>query len=379
MTYNIDELTVFLKENNIPVIKKNETTFLEISGQPHYENVISNIYAFFLNPYEKHKLDELFISSLLHLIEKKVVINNLQKQISFSNDFEIEREKGTEGRKRIDLLITDNENVIIIESKIYHELNNPLGTYWNSKRLPKVSDEKKIGIILTLWQQNSNNKNYINITHIEWLDEIFEHIKPYKEENKDNKFIVFLEDLYQNIKNLTNKMKEKEIEFYKNNVSKVNKAVDLKFAIRNHIINEVERACGLLDKKLSLDKISRHKYNQKRLRYYRSKKDKNLVITVVFEKLLNEKGELYIIVELQHKSIKTIQKKYDEITKDLEETQTLKLNNTFEKTNKNYAHFAHISDCKPNAKEIENLSLYIVQKIKNNNILQIFNRLEDNL
>ncbi len=374
----IHELTNFLKENNIPAIEKKETTFLEIARQPHYENVISNIYAFFLNPYEKHKLDELFISSLLHLIEKKVRINHLQKQISFSNDFEIEREKGTEGRKRIDLLITDNENVIIIESKIYHELNNPLGTYWNSKRLPKVSDEKKIGIILTLWQQNSNNKNYINITHIEWLNEIFKRISDYEKEASP-KFIVFLKDLYQNIKNLTNKMKEKEIEFYKNNVSKVNKAVDLKFAIRNHIINEVERACGLLDKKLSLDKISRHKYNQKRLRYYRSKKDKNLVITVVFEKLLNEKGELYIIVELQHKSIKTIQKKYDEITKDLEETQTLKLNNTFEKTNKNYAHFAHISDCKPNAKEIENLSLYIVQKIKNNNILQIFNRLEDNL
>ncbi len=371
----IHELTNFLKENNIPAIEKKETTFLEIARQPHYENVISNIYAFFLNPYEKHKLDELFISSLLHLIEKKVVINNLQKQISFSNDFEIEREKGTEGRKRIDLLITDNENVIIIESKIYHELNNPLGTYWNSKRLPKVSDEKKIGIILTLWQQNSNNKNYINITHIEWLDEIFEHIKPYKEENKDNKFIVFLEDLYQNIKNLTNKMKEKEIEFYKNNVSKVNKAVDLKFAIRNHIINEVERACGLLDKKLSLDKISRHKYNQKRLRYYRSKKDKNLVITVVFEKLLNEKGELYIIVELQHKSIKKIQEKYDEITRDLEGT----LNISFKTTNKNYAHFAHISDCKPNAEEIENLSLYIVRKIKENHILQIFNKIEDNL
>ncbi len=375
MSYNyINELTIFFEENNIPAIKKNEITFLEIARQPHYENVISNIYAFFLNPHEKHQLDDLFISSLLHLIEKKIKVNNLQKQISFSNDFEIEREKGTEGRKRIDLLITDNENAIIIESKIYHELNNPLTTYWNSKIFQKVSDEKKIGIILTLWQQNSNNKNYINITHIEWLNEIFKRISDYEKEASP-KFIVFLKDLYQNIKNLTNKMKKEEIEFYKNNVSKINQVVDLKFALRNHIINEVERACDLLDKKLSLDKVSRHKYNQKRLRYYRSKKDKNLVITVVFEELLKEKGELYIIIELQHKSVKKIQVKYDEIAGDLEGT----LNISFKTTNKNYAHFAHIPNCKPKSDEIENLSQYIVRKIKENHILQLFNKLEDNL
>jgi len=70
--------------------------------------------------------------------------------------------------------------------------------------------------------------------------------------------------------------------------------------LRNHIVAEVERACGLLNKKLDLDKISNNKYNQKRLRYYRSKKFNELVITVVFEDLLTEKGELYIVVELQH-------------------------------------------------------------------------------
>ncbi len=366
----INEMIDFFKNNDIPKIEGKETTFLEIAGLPHYENVISNIYAFYLNPFEKHKLDDIFISSLLTLIDKK----SKNKKITISKDFEIEREKGTEHKKRIDLLIQDKENVIIIESKIFHNLNNPLDIYWNSKKIQKVDDEHKIGIILSLWHQNTKNNNYINITHIEWLEKVFENIENYKPD-KTSKYFVFLKDFYQNIKNLTNKMKTEEIDFFRNNVSKINQAVELKFGLRNHIVAEVERACGLLNKKLELDKIGNNKYNQKRLRYYRSKKFDELVITIVFEELLTEKGEIYIVVEVQHKSIKKIQEKYDEIIKDLKGT----LNESFKTANKNYAHFAHIPNCKPNSDEIKDLSKYIVQQIIDNHILEIFNKLEQYL
>jgi len=373
---NIKELIEFFKNINIPKIEKKETTFLEIAGLPHYENVISNIYAFYLNPYEKHKLEDIFISSLLMLIEKKTQ----QKKITISKEFEIEREKVTENKKRIDLLIYDKENVIIIESKIFHNLNNPLEIYWNSNKIPKVEDEHKIGIILSLWHQNTKNDNYINITHIEWLEKVFENIENYKQDetnrqDETNKYFVILKDFYQNIKNLTNKMKTEEIDFFRNNVIKINQAVELKFGLRNHIVAEVERACGLLNKKLELDKIGNNKYNQKRLRYYRSKKFNELVITIVFEELLTEKGELYIVVELQHKLIKKIQEKYDEIIKDFQGT----LNESFKTVNKNYAHFAHIPNCKPNSDEIKDLSKYIVQQITDNHILEIFNKLEQYL
>jgi len=367
---NFNELIEFFKNIDIPKIERKETTFLEIAGLSHYENVISNIYAFYLNPFEKHKFDDIFISSLLMLIEKKTQ----QKKITISKKFEIEREKGTEHKKRIDLLIHDKENVIIIESKIFHNLNNPLEIYWESKKIPKVEDEHKIGIILSLWHQKTKNDNYINITHLEWLEKVFENIQNYKPD-ETNKYFVILKDFYQNIKNLTNKMKTEQIDFFRNNVSKINQAVELKFGLRNHIVAEVERACGLLNKKLDLDKISNNKYNQKRLRYYRSKKFNELVITVVFEDLLTEKGELYIVVELQHKLIKKIQEKYDEIIKDLQGT----LNESFKTANKNYAHFAHIPNCKPNTEEIKNLSQYIVQKISDNHILEIFNKLEQYL
>lgn len=367
----INELIDFFLNNDIPRIEKKETTFLDIAGLPHYENVISNIYAFYLNPFEKHKLEDVFISSLITLIDKKS--NN--KKISISKDFEIEREKRTEHKKRIDLLIQDKENVIIIESKIFHNLNNPLDLYWNSKKINKVKVEHKVGIILSLWHQNTKDGNYINITHVEWLDKVFENIENYKPD-KTSKYFVLLKDFYQNIKNLTNKMKTEEIDFFRNNVIKINQAVELKIGLRKHIVAEVERACGLLNKKLELDKIGNNRYNnQERLRYYRSQKFDELVITVVFEELLTTKGELYIVVEVQHKSIEKIQKKYDEIVKDLKGT----LNESFKTENKRYAHFAHIPNCKPNSDEIKDLSKYIVKQITDNHILDIFNELEKHL
>ncbi|WMN06118.1 hypothetical protein QYS48_31660 [Marivirga arenosa] len=41
-----NDLSDFLKSNEIPSVKQQPKTFLEIARQPHYENVISNIYAF---------------------------------------------------------------------------------------------------------------------------------------------------------------------------------------------------------------------------------------------------------------------------------------------------------------------------------------------
>jgi hypothetical protein len=44
---DIQELLEFFSKNEIPSVKQQPKTFLEIARQPHYENVISNIYAFY--------------------------------------------------------------------------------------------------------------------------------------------------------------------------------------------------------------------------------------------------------------------------------------------------------------------------------------------
>ncbi len=46
---NIKALQTFLDQASIPSVKQQPKTFLEIARQPHYENVISNIYAFYFD------------------------------------------------------------------------------------------------------------------------------------------------------------------------------------------------------------------------------------------------------------------------------------------------------------------------------------------
>ena len=53
-TIDVYQLKIFLESHTIPSVKQQPKTFLEIARQPHYENVISNIYAFYFDPHEEH-------------------------------------------------------------------------------------------------------------------------------------------------------------------------------------------------------------------------------------------------------------------------------------------------------------------------------------
>lgn len=93
-------------------------TFFEITQYPHFENVASNVLAFFLDPDGEHGLGTLFIDALLAPLKLE--------QLSFQS---IEREAGTKNGKRLDLIIDCEEHVIGIENKIYAATYNPFNEY----------------------------------------------------------------------------------------------------------------------------------------------------------------------------------------------------------------------------------------------------------
>lgn len=97
-----------------------EPTFLEISGYPHYENVISNILAFFLRPDEAHGLGFLFIHALLSTNDSE--LEDLSNVV-------VERETITDRGNRIDIVIDSDSQIIAIENKIFGCPNNPFSDY----------------------------------------------------------------------------------------------------------------------------------------------------------------------------------------------------------------------------------------------------------
>src|SRR5688572_2107064 len=163
---DLNEIKSFL-EKGIIKVKQKETTFLDIAGFPHYENVISNIYAYFFNPNQKHGLGSLFLDSLLELVDKNFIFNSPK----------VFREFTTQKGGRIDLVISDQDKedkkVLIIENKMYHFLNNDLKDYYDS-----FPDMKRRGVLLTINPVASYHDKFVNVTHQALLNKVFENLGP---------------------------------------------------------------------------------------------------------------------------------------------------------------------------------------------------------
>jgi hypothetical protein len=365
-----NDLDSFLKITNIPKIKRKPKTFLGIAKQPHYENVLSNIYAFYFNVDEEHGFKDLFLSTLKIIISEKIDGKNFD---GFEDPF-IETESRTKKDGRIDLLLQNKTSAIIIENKVYHHLNNDLDDYWESIQIP--SDKNKVGIILSLntvnksqYKQWESADHYINITHLEFMERVMNNLDSYKQE-ASSKFIVFLEDFYQNIKNLSQSiMNDKNLKFYLEHRTPIHKAATLKYRFKEHVKNEVVRANLLLDIDLELNNSKQ----KEKLVYYVSKKNPDLMLTLVFEQLFEAKNQLQLFVELTNEGKKIVQNNLA-LVKGF---KSLKLN-SFNTTKTNWGHYAY-ENLKMEQLELLDLSSSIANRINNSPLLEIFKILEEAL
>lgn len=372
--YSLEDIKgfqLFLNNNVIPKIKKKPKTFLSIAKQPHYENVISNMYAFYFNRNEEHHLNDLFIKSFLRIINEKLSGLSLEKEINFITDFNVDREYPS-NNGRLDILLSTDEEVIYVENKVYHTLNNDLDDYWNIEKYKEIPVKRRIGIVLSLnIVSDIKHDQFINITHIEFLNIVMENIGAYLLES-NSKYVVFLKDLYQNIINLSKSfMNKQDLDFYLNNQMEIDKIAKFKFAVREHIFNELDKAGNSLDY-LNLYIPRVNSVNEKRLRYYVCKSNSSLMITVVVDKLMTRERKMYIAVELQGKGLNNRANiKIDSFTKE----ETAILCNDFRSGTKDWAHFA-IKEYYLTNNDIENLSNFILKKLEEDHLLPIFDKLK---
>ncbi len=354
----LKELESFLK-GTIPIVRENPKTFLGISKQPHYENVWSNIYAFFFNPKEEHNLEDLFIKSLIQLVPQK-------EGFSFdTTNCKPEREFLTKRGGRIDLLLSDLNSTIIIENKVYHHSeSNDFVDYWESANNPQL------GIILSLKKNHKMpNENYINITHLELMNSVMANIGTHFSKANE-KYLVFLKDFHQNIMNMTNPVEEAIIKFYRENVKEIEQVNKVRNKYFGHILSQTEEA---------MDDIKKGEFKyvfkkENRFCYYSCNKQKNLMITVDFKGLFNNSREMLIIVELQNA---LLEKKHREIIESIsfDNSELSVLKDNYYNPVSFWAHFA-IQKCTLADDEIVNLREYIAKKINEGPILSIYNKLK---
>ena len=150
----------------LPGYVERPRTFMEIAGYPHYENVSSNILAFFMDPEESHGLGPLILDALASAVSIADADEGVGGNVS------VEREVSTDAGNRIDVLIESDDRVILLENKIYAGASNPFDDY--AGYLDRISDGRaKHKILLTLYPTNEGSKwDFTNLTHEELVAQI---------------------------------------------------------------------------------------------------------------------------------------------------------------------------------------------------------------
>lgn len=250
---NLEKMEELLKDaqkiyNKIP---KDEKTFMQISGYPHYENVCSNILAFYLDPKEQHNLGNIVLVTLLNTISKKSSLS--VEDINLDN-ISILREYTTLKENRLDIVIKTENMVIGIENKIMAPVYNDLKDYANT--LDDIN-KNSVKVILSLHDEHEiGNKNgFINITYNEFLNNLNEKLAEYNK--KENKWYIYLVDF---IKTIEGYKVEKEMEtevnkWVKENKEEINDFFKLFDIYKNNLVEKSDEYVRLMEKKITNCKI----------------------------------------------------------------------------------------------------------------------------
>lgn len=175
-------------------------TFMQIAGYPHYENVCSNILAFYLDPQEDHCLGDLVLTALL---EVAGAADNSQTETA-----RIHREYVTHHNKRIDLVIQSEGLVVGIENKIYHWLANDLSHY--SKVLENLGkpDLTVVKIVLGLHAiRQPLPGGFRSVTYLQLWDAVEQRLGRHLAQ-ASQKWLNYLTDFIQTTRNLSQRNME---------------------------------------------------------------------------------------------------------------------------------------------------------------------------
>ena len=185
----------------VPERPERPPTFLEITRYPYYENVCSNILAFFFDPGKPHGLGTLFLDAI-------ACLGKIEEQWLSSN-VEVTREEETKNGKRMDILIRSASHAVLIENKIWHRIDNPFCDY--AKHLDSLEQSHKHKFLLTLnpvEDSTAQECEFKNITHEQLVKKIRERLGAHLGWTRrdggvaDTRYLTFMLDFLNTLDNL---------------------------------------------------------------------------------------------------------------------------------------------------------------------------------
>lgn len=240
MTGIYDEFLELLHDfESLPDTLKSKSIF-DIAGYPHYESVCSNILAFYLNPNNEHGLGNLLFSSLLNLAHG----NELQQ-----DNVQINREVSTNKGGRLDIVIETDNQIIGIENKIFHHLNNDLADYSDSiDEWAKPNQLSSIKIILGI-RKEQESSGFVSVTYEEFWGKVKERLGNYIS-TSSQKWILYLVDFMSTIEKLNGENMEldKNDQFFIENEERVNVLLNARNAFISKLNTKVRELLDIIPK-----------------------------------------------------------------------------------------------------------------------------------
>lgn len=182
--------------SKLPAREERLPTFMEIAGYPHYENVCSNVLAFYLDPEQPHGLGTLLLDALARVGDIAPSNEGVGGNVS------VEREVTTDAGNRIDLVIESDAHAIVIENKIWAGINNPFADYsqYLDRRTPEGREKHRF--LLTLSPTDEGSRwGFKNFTYTEYVAQIREALGRYVS-GADTRYLTVLLDFLNTLENL---------------------------------------------------------------------------------------------------------------------------------------------------------------------------------
>jgi len=212
-----------LVKNNPINIESRRKTFMDVTRYPHYENVVSNLLAFFFDDTEEHGMGSLWLDSLLSLRG----IETSEANIS------VQREYNTAKGNRIDLLIESANYAVCIENKIYAELSNDLKDYMDTfNNLYAGKEQETLFFVLSpkLLPKYPLYETFINVTYPELFDAVKYRIGEYLD-SCDNTWLLYMKDFMATVESMCggNRMNTEFETLFKNYHSEIKHIEELRY------------------------------------------------------------------------------------------------------------------------------------------------------
>ena len=197
-------------------------TLFSLGGRGYFENAASDLLAFFMVPDGEHGLGGLFLDAFLRCAGHDAA------RLDFAG-VTISRESVTPEGKRLDLVMSSRDWVLLIENKIYHCQNNPFDTYEAYGR--SIAGNRTLLFAVLLPQGVAIRDNWPTVTYRDYCVALRRGMDAVGAGMRESKWLLFAKEfvlhleteLYQPEKTMT----LEEADFVERNAAAIQKITEL--------------------------------------------------------------------------------------------------------------------------------------------------------